>query len=405
MSAQKPYRIVHLSKYYPPERGGIENYIQTLAQTQSDLGAEVCVFCINTLSAEGKGQMKTATLTEWDRGVEVRRVGRLFSVMRFDVCATLLQELYPLTRDSNTIIHLHTPNPTMLTALSVLLLNNKNVNLVITHHSDIIKQKNLKYFLRPFETFIYQKSSLVLATTENYIPGSSILRRFQKKVKALPLTLDLEKFYQPSRQALDFSQRLRVQHGNILWLVVGRLVYYKGLHIALEALTRLPGKLLVIGVGPLAQDLRLLSERLGVRDRVVWLGNVTNAELVGAYRAATALLFPSNARSEAFGLVQVEAMASGCPVINADIPNSGVTWVSRPHQEALTVGVNDPLGLAQEAQRLLQEPGLSQKLGEAGRIRSQIFSAEAVTRQLFRYYEDSLERRSDWRYSLAPRKR
>jgi glycosyltransferase involved in cell wall biosynthesis len=97
----------------------------------------------------------------------------------------------------------------------------------------------------------------------------------------------------------------------------------------LQALVNVPGRLMVVGEGPLRRELGELADRLGVADRVVWQGWLSDAELIGAYHAATALWFPSNARSEAFGLVQIEAMACGCPVINANIAGSGVAWVSR----------------------------------------------------------------------------
>src|SRR5205814_697475 len=104
--------------------------------------------------------------------------------------------------------------------------------------------------------------------------------------------------------------------------------------------------------------------------RVVFLGDLPCRQIVPYYLAATAFWFPSNARSEAFGLVQVEAMASGCPVINTAIPGSGVAWVSRHDESGLTVPMNDPLALARAARRLLDEPGLRERLASGGRERA-----------------------------------
>ena len=104
---------------------------------------------------------------------------------------------------------------------------------------------------------------------------------------------------------------------------------------------------------------------MNLSDRVRWLGRATDDELVGAYLAATALWFPSNARSEGFGLVQVEAMANGCPVINTSIPASGVSWVCRHEQEGLTVPVNDPAAFAAAANRLVSEPDFRARLSAA----------------------------------------
>ena len=140
------------------------------------------------------------------------------------------------------------------------------------------------------------------------------------------------------------------------------MVYYKGLDTALKALVSAPGKLLVIGDGPLEKSLREQAQRFRVADRVVWHGRASADELVGAYHAATALWFPSLARSEGFGLVQVEAMASGCPVINTAVPASGVAWVSSHEETGLTVPVGDALALAAAARRLVEEPGLRDRL-------------------------------------------
>src|SRR6202012_1379106 len=112
---------------------------------------------------------------------------------------------------------------------------------------------------------------------------------------------------------------------------------YKGLSTAIDALAHVPGHLLIIGTGPLERELRARALERGVADRITWAGHVERDELLGAYRAAAALWFPSNARSEGFGLVQVEAMASGCPVINTAIPHSGVSWVWRHEESGLTI--------------------------------------------------------------------
>jgi glycosyltransferase involved in cell wall biosynthesis len=126
-------------------------------------------------------------------------------------------------------------------------------------------------------------------------------------------------------------------------------------------LKALPGTLHVIGTGPMESVWRSLAASLGVADRVVWRGRVSDDELVGTYCAATALWFPSNERSEGFGLVQVEAMACGCPVVNANIPHSGVPWVSCHDATGLTVSVNDPVAFAAAA-RLSHEAVLQAKL-------------------------------------------
>jgi rhamnosyl/mannosyltransferase len=370
--------------------GGIETHVQTLARAQGDLGAEVHVLCVNGL-AKKKGQFhRTKTIKELDKNVEVTSLGRLFSFARFDLCPDLPRRISELVNQSNTIIHVHTPNPTMLTALTML---RPQIPWIITHHSDIIKQRVLKYAFRPIEHVVYSQASRILTTSHEYIEGSKFLRLYKDNLSSLPLGLDCSGYVQPSEAALSYARRIKETYDSPIWLSVGRLVYYKALHVAIEALRLVPGKLLVVGTGPLEKELKEQAKQLGVENRIVWLHRLSPDELIGAYHAATALWFPSNVRSEGFGLVQIEAMASGCPVINADIPCSGVPWVSRHEKEGLTIPLNDSVALAQAAKRLLNEPGLRHRLAQASRDRAcKEFDHLTMARRTFEIYEQALSR-------------
>jgi glycosyltransferase involved in cell wall biosynthesis len=387
-------RICHLAKYYPPNPGGIETHVQTLALSQIKLGAEVSVICVNDVDSDGNIATRTKTTKEFDGKLKITRIGRSLSIAKFDLCPEFLKYFAELAENSYDIVHLHTPNPTMLVAWLcsgiISWLKQKHQSpLIITHHSDIIKQRFLKYGIRILEYSVYNQAKCVLTTSTNYIEGSKFLRSF-KNVKALPLGLDCSSYKNPSTKSLEFASELKVKYGDILWVSVGRLVYYKGLHIAIKALTLVTGKLIIVGVGSLESELKSLVKELNLEDRVIWLGRITPDELVGAYCAATALWFPSNARSEGYGLVQVEAMASGCPVINADIPSSGVTWVSRHEQEGLTVPVNDPSALAQAAQRLLDEPNLRPRLIKNSQARLHEFDHITMAKRSLEVYAASL---------------
>lgn len=367
-------RVCHLGKFYPPALGGMETHVQTLARAQAELGWDVSVVCVNHADRNGRDRTNdpwatTPTLREPDGPVRLTRLGRYGSLAKLDLCPNLPGVLAELRRDPPDVLHLHAPNPLMLLALAVL---GQAAPLVVTHQSDIIRQRLLKYALAPFERRVYDRAVRILTSSPLYAAGSSVLRLYGEKIESLPLGLELTSFQQPSCAALAHAARLRSLYGEPLWLTVGRLIYYKGLHIALEALTRVKGTLLVIGTGPLETELRRQADKLGLTDRVVFAGAADATELVGAYHAAAALWFPSNARSEGFGLVQVEAMASGCPVLNTAIPASGVPWVSPHDQTGLTVPVNDALALAAAATRLLSEPGLRARLSAAGRARASL---------------------------------
>jgi glycosyltransferase involved in cell wall biosynthesis len=219
---------------------------------------------------------------------------------------------------------------------------------------------------------VHRRSALVVSDSDAYIGGSDVLRALGEKVRSLPLGLHLAPLAQPSPEAQRWEAKLRAELGQPLWLAVGRLVYYKGLLTAVDALARVPGRLMIVGVGPMERELRARAKERGVADRIVWAGFTEPEKLIGAYRAATALWFPSNARSEGFGLVQVEAMASGCPVINADVPNSGVAWVSLHDETGLTFPVGDVDALATASRRLLDEPGLRERLAAGAIARARL---------------------------------
>jgi glycosyltransferase involved in cell wall biosynthesis len=387
-------RIVHLGKFYPPAPGGIETHLQALASSQAKLGAEVRVLCVNHADEAGNDLTfcrfrRTPTVAENDGPVQVLRFGRIGSFARFDVCPTLMRCLGASIRGAD-VVHLHTPNPTMLIALAASRARHP---VVVTHHSDVVRQRWLRHAVTPFERVVYGRAERILSDSPLYLEGSATLLRYRHKVVALPLGIDLAPWLEPSAAALEHARRLRAERSEPLWLMVGRLIYYKGIEVALRALRDVPGRLFLVGAGPLEGPMRRLAASLGVEDRVLWRGHAPRDELIGAYHAATALWFPSTARSEGFGLVQVEALASGCPVLNTSIPHSGVSWVSPHEQTGLTVPVNDSAALAGAAQRLLQEPGLRERLGRQGRERAvACFSQERMAQRSLEIYQSLLGR-------------
>lgn len=386
-------RVVHLGKYYPPALGGIETHVQTLARAQAALGADVTVACLNHerdgSDVTWSALAPTVTQEERDGPVRVVRLGRQACIAKLDISVGLVGFLARLGREPPDIVHLHVPNPTMLLALCAVRVP---APLVITYHSDVVRQRLRRLALRIVEDGVYGRAGRILCTSPLYAPGSPALARHVARVRVVPFGVRLEPFLSPGPDACAERDRLVSEHGSPLWLAVGRLVYYKGLQNAIAALPHVPGKLLVIGTGPLRASLERQARSRGVADRVVWLGQVGPSVLAGAYLAATALIFPSNARSEAFGLVQVEAMASGCPVLNAAIPASGVPWVSRHGESGLTVPVDDVMALAQAARALVDEPLLRQRLSAGARRRAVAqFDHNVMARRSLEIYRELTE--------------
>jgi rhamnosyl/mannosyltransferase len=352
--SQSRLRICHLGKYYPPAPGGMEAHVQTLARAQAELGAHVRVFCVN--------HHPGPTRAERDGKVIVVRFHRLATAAKIDLCPGLRSRLARIDAD---ILHVHVPNPTMILAA---LLSKPRAPVVVTYQSDHVRQRIRAMLFRPLERRFYQNVKVILATSPLYVDGSSFLRTQIDRLIVLPLGIDSRPFLEPNLEDHQQSFEIRRQYQGPLWLACGRLAYYKGLIYAIRALTRVRGTLLVVGDGPERPRLEAEARGLGLDRRVIFLGTVPR--VVPYYHAVHALWFPSNARSEAFGLVQLEAMASGCPVINTAVPDSGVSWVSRHLETGLTVPINDSAALADAARRLLVEPGLRDRLAAAARIRA-----------------------------------
>ncbi len=383
-------KVCHLVKYYYPATGGIESHVLTLAKKQSESGLDVHVVCVNHLDENGRDTTwntfaKTKTSSECSNKINLTRVGKIGTLAKFDICPGLIKLGSWIKSWRVNLMHFHAPNPTM--AISLWPIINR-CRYVITHHSDIVKQAKLKQIIKPINRQIYKKSSAIIVSSQEYAESSPELTLFKQKLCVVPYGIDLKKYVRPEPKLLERSKEIKEQYGDPIWLSVGRHVYYKSIDIAVRAIRSLPGKLICVGDGPLKGELIKLTEDLKVNDKVVFVNNVNDEELISLYHAATALLFPSSARSEAFGIVQIEAMACGCPVINCNINGSGVTWVSQHEQSGLTVPINNVDALAHAAMRLFKDEKLRMKLSQGARERAlKEFDDSLMTQRILNIYQ------------------
>ncbi len=365
-------RICHLAKYYAPFRGGIETHVQAIARAQHESGVDVTVVCINHQDKTGKDVWNdrlasTPRVSTVDRGVKVERFPKFATLARFDFCRGLTKYISDTSSDFD-LFHLHVPNPTLCCALA---LAKPKIPLVVTYHSDIVKQRFIRKPFRVVENMVFSRASRFIASTAAYADSSQVLKPLKDRVTTIPFGLDLEPYTNPRPQAVQFQKQLLDKaQGQPIWLCVGRLVYYKGFENAIRALPRCRGRLMLVGTGPLRMSFKALAAKLDVAERIDWHDHLSDDELIGAYHAATAFWFPSVARSEAFGLVQVEAMASGCPVINTRIDGSGVPSVSLDGVSGLTVDVANPIALAEAANKIDANPVLRAHLSAGAKDRA-----------------------------------
>jgi rhamnosyl/mannosyltransferase len=370
--------VLQLGKYYYPYMGGIENHLFLLCnEIRQRMPLEVVV-CNSA----------PATTYESVNGVSITRCGEIFNIASTSLCPSMPMVL---SRLQYKIIHFHFPHP--MGVLSYLASRKPgNHAVVITYHSDIVRQENLLKLYAPFMRRVMDRADAIICTSPNYLASSTQLARYREKCLVIPYGIALDQFT-PSKWSEAEAAKIRARYQGPILLGVGRLIYYKGFEYAIQAMREINGHLLLIGDGPLRASLQKLAQDCQVADRVHFLGEVHNNEITPYYYASDIFAFPSIARSEAFGIVQLEAMACRRPVVNTAL-DSGVPFVSRHEESGLTVAPKNPAAFAQAVNRLLQNPEWMRQLGEAGgqRVESE-FSKAVMADRILKLYQDLQEKK------------
>ncbi|WP_345789465.1 glycosyltransferase family 4 protein [Paraburkholderia terrae] len=243
---------------------------------------------------------------------------------------------------------------------------------IVTYHSDIVRQKFLLQFYRPLRDRFLSSVDKIVATSPNYLATSDVLQRFKDKVEIIPIGLDPGSYPAPSEAKLK-AWRERI--GPKFFLFVGNLRYYKGLHILLDALQGTEFKAVIVGAGPVENELRQQAARLQL-DNVEFVGPVDDEDKIALLTLCHALTFPSHLRSEAFGISLLEGAMFGKPLITAEI-GTGTSYVNVDGETGLVVPSNDPQALRGAMQTVWGDEALCQRLGAAGRARfERMFTAE-----------------------------
>jgi rhamnosyl/mannosyltransferase len=272
---------------------------------------------------------------------------------------------FQLWRRRHDCVVLHEPNPA---AALAVWLHTPARHLVVWHHSDIVRPRWAPLVYGPIQRALYRRAACVVTSSPDLAAHSPALRH-ARRVEVIPYGIHLQRFLEADHSTKTRAREIRARHAGPIVLFVGRLVYYKGVEVLLEAMARCPGTLIVVGDGPLGGQLRARARALGVESRAVFVGAVSDDDLLAHLLAADIFVLPSTQRTEAFGIAQVEAMACGLPVVSTDLP-TGVPWVNQHEVTGLVVAPGDPAALAGAIRRLGEDELLRRKLGEAGRRRA-----------------------------------
>jgi glycosyltransferase involved in cell wall biosynthesis len=350
-------KITQTSKAYYPFLGGIETIVQQLAEgfaLRQNLESRVVV-CNDSRATHHKTYNR----------VSITYAGTLARIASLPISSS-----YPfhLLRETGDILHMHEPFLIApLVCLTFLRQIKKHFKqLVLWWHSDVIRQRSLAPLYTPLFHAILRELDAIIVATPNHITSSTFLPHFIHKCHIIHYGIEPTRFSYTEDMHQHVSE-IQLQYNRPIILFVGRLIYYKGVEYLVQAMQDIPeAHLIVVGDGPLKLELQQLSAN--GHNNVTFLPPLEEKKLVALYQACDIFVLPSVENSEGFGIVQLEAMACGKPVITSDLP-TGVTYVNQDGKTGLVVPKRNAHALANAIKVLLANPDLRQKLGEQARYR------------------------------------
>jgi glycosyltransferase involved in cell wall biosynthesis len=357
-------RVLGIGKFYPPEYlGGLESAVVAL---NAELVRGGCDVTYVVSAVRGRGGVSDV---DGVRVVRARSFGTLFS-----------QPLAPglvlaARRVPADVVHLHHPNP--LGDLAALA--DRKRPLVVTQHSDVVRQRALWPFYGPAVRLALARARRIVVASEPYRAVSRELAGFEEKVRVVPYGIDGARF-EPRPETARGAAALRAAWGGSgrpVVLAVGRLVGYKGFDVLLEAARGLDAAVVLVGTGPLERELKAAAGA-----NVTFAGRVDDAELPAYYAACDVFCLPSVTIAEAFGVVLLEAMASGKPLVTTRLP-TGVMAVNRDGVTGLVVPPRDPVLLREALRTVLEDDA---RRGEMGRVARRTYEAEYTSRVMAERY-------------------
>lgn len=372
-------KILHFFKcYYPDSVGGVEQVICQLAEggRVHDVAAEVL-----TLSKRGatRNQPYAHHLTHTSKqDLYFASTGLSLSVFK---------DFRELASQAD-IVHYHFPWPFM----DLVHFGTRcKKPTVVTYHSDIVKQKLLLQLYKPLLHRFMHSVDHIVATSPNYMVTSPILHRYQHKTSIIPIGID-RTAYSPSDIARReyWQQRL----GERFFLFVGAIRYYKGLHILVEAMRGVDLPVVIMGAGPLEDELCQQAAKMGLNN-IHFLGRLPDDDKFALLELSYGIVFPSHLRSEAFGISLLEGAMYGKPLISSEI-GTGTTYINIHQETGLVVPPSDPIALRDAMLSLWHDPISAQRYGQNAKQRyERLFTADRMTDQYVKLYRSLLDKNND----------
>ncbi|MFZ3287597.1 MAG: glycosyltransferase family 4 protein, partial [Telluria sp.] len=363
-------RVLHFYKtYYPDSLGGVEQVIRQLCVGTGRLGVSNQVLTLT--------RAKDRASFEFE-GHMVHPVRLDFELASTGFSAAAIGQLARMARQCD-VVHYHFPWPFMDLAHFVARVKKPSV---VTYHSDIVRQKKLLFLYQPLKHRFLQSVDQIVATSPNYLASSAVLERYKDKTRIITYGLDKQTYPEPDQQRLA---RWRALVPGRFFLFVGVLRYYKGLHILLDAVANSDYPVVIVGAGPIEEELKAHAARLGL-GHVMFVGAKGDADKVALLKLCYAVAFPSHLRSEAFGISLLEGAMYGKPMISSEI-GTGTSYINIHRDTGLVVPPSDPRAFGEAMRTLWENPELAQAMGKRAEARYwELFTAEQMASRYAQLY-------------------
>ncbi|HEN3635988.1 TPA: glycosyltransferase family 4 protein [Yersinia enterocolitica] len=369
-------KVLHFYKtYYPDSFGGIEQVIFQLCEGGASKGIDSTVLSLSKRS--GIINKKIGTHTVYCSPVNFEVASTPFSFQAIKDFKKLAQQ--------SDIIHYHFPFPFMD---MVHFISGINKPTVVSYHSDIVKQKNILKIYTPLMNLFLGSVSRIVAASPNYVATSATLKKFSRKVSVIPYGLDEDSYPTPLPERIDFWKS---KFGTRFFLFIGAFRYYKGLHILIEAAKNSSYPIVIVGAGPIESELKKQAEKLDIQN-IYFLGAVSDEDKASLLSLCYAVVFPSNLRSEAFGITLLEGAMYGKPLISSEI-GTGTTFINIDQQTGLVVPPSDPVALRTAMDQLWDDIELSERFGRNARNRYlENFTSEKMVSSYIDLYNEIIDK-------------
>lgn len=381
-------RVLHVGKFFPPVTGGIESFLGDLIPALERGGVTAAALIHDNIRRkQGPAFPDKSTI------FRVPCYGTLLYAPISPAFPSAMKRAIQTFRPD--ILHFHVPNTSAFWALALPIAG--KLPWVVHWHADVVpstidRRMALAYQLyRPIEKLFLRRAHTVITTSESYLDTSNALADFKDKCHVVPLGLDPDRLKKPDTAALRWAQTVWGQNkGRIL--VIGRLTYYKGHEVILDAATALPdARILIVGTGERQSSLQRQIHTLGLSNKVSLLGSLPESDLHTLISSCDCLCLPSIERTEAFGLVLLEAMRYGKPVVASNIPGSGIGWVVEDGVTGFLVPPGDPVLLAETLKMLFDRPDLKLQIGRSALARFlRVFQIDHIAQKIILLYHKNL---------------